>query len=127
MKEPSKLPSAWVSLIPFVFLTAILSVVIRVFGSGALDGASQVSLLLAAALVTAISMIFYKVSWEQLEEGILDNVRSVGTAIIVLFLIGAVAGSWMASGIVPMMIYYGMNIITPKIFLFATCLICALI
>ena len=52
MKEPSKLPSAWVSLIPFVFLTAILSVVIRVFGSGALDGASQVSLLLAAALVT---------------------------------------------------------------------------
>ena len=127
MKEPSKLPSAWVSLIPFVFLAAILSVVIRVFGSGALDGASQVSLLLTAALVTAISMIFYKVSWEQLEEGILDNIRSVGTAIIILFLIGAVAGSWMASGIVPMMIYYGMNIITPKIFLFATCLICALI
>ena len=121
------LPSAWVSLVPFVFLAAVLYAVIRIFGGDALNGASQVSLLMAAALVVAISMIFYKVSWESLEEGILDNVRSVGSAIIILFLIGAVAGSWMVSGIVPMMIYYGMNIITPKIFLLACCVICALI
>lgn len=121
------LPSAWVSLIPFVFLAAVLFAVIRIFGSNALDGASQVSLLMASGLVVAISMIFYKVSWEKLEAGILDNVRSVGSSIIILFLIGAVAGSWMVSGIVPMMIYYGMNIITPRIFLFACCLICALI
>ena len=128
-KEQStkNLPSAWVSLIPFVFLSAILFVVIRIFGGNALDGASQVSLLLTTALVVAISILFYKISWEQLEEGILDNVRSVGSAILILFLIGAVAGSWMVSGIVPMMIYYGMNIITPKIFLFACCMICALI
>ena len=128
-KEQStkNLPSAWVSLIPFVFLSVILFVVIRIFGGNALDGASQVSLLLTTALVVAISILFYKISWEQLEEGILDNVRSVGSAILILFLIGAVAGSWMVSGIVPMMIYYGMNIITPKIFLFACCMICALI
>ena len=128
-KEQStkNLPSAWVSLIPFVFLSAILFVVIRIFGGNALDGASQVSLLLTTALVVAISILFYKISWEQLEEGILVNVRSVGSAILILFLIGAVAGSWMVSGIVPMMIYYGMNIITPKIFLFACCMICALI
>ncbi|MGN0190850.1 MAG: Na+/H+ antiporter NhaC family protein, partial [Candidatus Cryptobacteroides sp.] len=126
-KPSRKLPPVWVSLIPFVFLAAILSVVIRIFGGGALDGASQVSLLLAAGLVVAISIIFFNVSWEQLEEGINDNIRSVGSSIIILFLIGAVAGSWMVSGIVPMMIYYGMNIITPEIFLFATCVICALI
>ena len=125
--NPGKIPAVWVSLIPFAFLAATLSIVIRVFGGSALDGASQVSLLLASGVVVAISMIFYKVKWADFENGIMDNIRSVSSAILILFLIGAVAGTWMVSGIVPMMIYYGMKIITPKIFLFATCAICALI
>ena len=125
--NPGKIPAVWVSLIPFAFLAATLSIVIKIFGGSALDGASQVSLLLASGVVVAISMIFYKVKWEDFENGIMDNIRSVSSAILILFLIGAVAGTWMASGIVPMMIYYGMKIITPKIFLFATCAICALI
>ncbi len=125
--NPGKIPAVWVSLIPFAFLAATLSAVIKIFGGSALDGASQVSLILASGVVVAISMIFYKVKWEDFENGIMDNIRSVSSAILILFLIGAVAGTWMASGIVPMMIYYGMKIITPKIFLFATCAICALI
>lgn len=125
--NPGKIPAVWVSLIPFAFLAATLSLVIKVFGGSALDGASQVSLILASGVVVAISMIFYKAKWEDFENGIMDNIRSVSSAILILFLIGAVAGTWMASGIVPMMIYYGMKIITPKIFLFATCVICALI
>ena len=122
-----KTPAVWVSLIPFAFLAATLAVVIRIFGGSALDGASQVSLLLASGVVVAISMVFYKRKWEDFENGIMDNIRSVSSAILILFLIGAVAGTWMVSGVVPMMIYYGMKIITPKIFLFATCAICALI
>ena len=120
-------PSWWVSLIPFVVLTAVLVVVIKAFGADALEGASQVSLLFAAGVAIAISMIFYRVPWKEFEEGILENIKSVGTAILILLLIGAVAGTWMASGVVPTMIYYGMKVIFPEIFLFAACLISAMI
>lgn len=120
-------PSWLVSIIPFVFLIAILVVVIKVFGADALAGGSQVALLMASGVVVAISMIFYKIPWKDFEEGIVDNIRSVGTAILILLLIGAVAGSWMVSGVVPTMIYYGMKVIFPSIFLFASCAISALI
>ena len=120
-------PSWFVSLIPFVVLIATLVVVIKVFGADALEGGSQVSLLFATGVIVAISMIFYRIPWKDFEEGILDNIRSVGTSILILLLIGAVAGSWMVSGVVPTMIYYGMKVIFPEIFLFATCGICALI
>lgn len=116
-----------VSLIPFIFLISVLVVVIKVFGADALSGGSQVALLMASGVVVAISMIFYKIPWKDFEEGITDNIRAVGTAILILLLIGAVAGSWMVSGVVPTMIYYGMKVIFPSIFLFATCAICALI
>lgn len=120
-------PSWWVSLIPFVVLVAVLVVVIKVFGDGALDGASQVALLMATGVTVAISMIFYRVPWKEFEEGILDNIRAVGTSILILLLIGAVSGSWMISGVVPTMIYYGTKLIIPEVFLFAACGICALI
>ena len=120
-------PSWWVSLIPFIVLIATLVVVIKVFGADALEGGSQVSLLFATGVVVAISMVFYRIPWRDFEDAILDNMRSVGSAVIILLLIGAVAGSWMVSGVVPTMIYYGMKVIFPSIFLFATCLICALI
>lgn len=120
-------PSWIVSLIPFIFLISILVVVIKIFGSDALAGGSQVALLMASGVVVAISMIFYKIPWKEFEEGIVDNIRSVGSAILILLLIGAVSGSWMVSGVVPTMIYYGMKVIFPSIFLFASCGICALI
>lgn len=120
-------PSWWVSLIPFIFLVAVLVVVIKVFGASTLEGGSQVALLFATGVTVAISMIFYKIPWKDFEEGILDNIRAVGTSILILLLIGAVAGSWMVSGVVPTMIYYGMKVIFPEIFLFAACVISALI
>ena len=120
-------PSTLVSLLPFVFLVAALSVVIYVFGTSALDGASQVALLFAAGFTVVLSMVLYRVSWKVFEEAILDNITSVGTSIVILLLIGAVSGSWMISGVVPTMIYYGMKVIFPEIFLFASCIISALI
>ena len=116
-----------VSLIPFLALVAALVLVIKGFGADALSGGSQVALMFAAGVTVAISMIFYRVSWEHFEEAIVDNIRSVATSIVILLLIGAVAGSWMVSGVVPTLIFYGMKVITPGIFLFATCIICALI
>ena len=120
-------PSTFVSLLPFVFLVAALSVVIYVFGTDALEGASQVALLFAAGFTVVLSMVLYRVSWKVFEEAILDNITSVGTSIVILLLIGAVSGSWMISGVVPTMIYYGMKVIFPDIFLFASCIISALI
>lgn len=120
-------PSALVSLIPFLFLVIALALVIKVFGTDALSGGSQVALMLSAGVVVAISMVFYRIPWKDLEDSIVDNVSSVATSIVILLLIGAVSGSWMVSGVVPTMIYYGMQVITPSIFLFATCAISALI
>lgn len=120
-------PSWWVSLLPFVFLVAALSIVIYVFGADALSGASQVALLFAAGFTVVLSMVLYRIPWKVFEESILENITSVGTSIVILLLIGAVAGSWMISGVVPTMIYYGMKVIFPDIFLVATCIISAVI
>lgn len=120
-------PSWLVSLIPFLVLIFLLVLVVKAYGADALAGGSQVALLFAAGVTIAISMIFYRTPWKKFEESITDNIRSVGTAVIILLLIGSVSGSWMVSGVVPTMIYYGTKIIFPEIFLFAACAISALI
>ena len=131
METPSPTPSPrihWtVALIPLAVLIALQVVVIRVFGSDALDGASQTALLLSAGVAVAIAMIGYRVPWSTIDRAISDNVTTSGGAILILFLIGAVSGSWMMSGVVPTMIYYGMKIVSPSVFLFVACLICALV
>lgn len=120
-------PSAIVSLMPFIVLVAALSMVIYVFGADALSGASQVALIFSAGVTVVLAMILYKTPWKIFEDAILDNITSVGTSIVILLLIGAVAGSWMVSGVVPTLIHYGMKVIFPEIFLFASCVISALI
>ena len=125
--ESGKRPSWWVSLIPFIVLVAVLVLVIKAFGADALAGGSQVALMFAAGVTVAISMVFYRISWRTLEDAMVDNLKSVGTSVIILLLIGAVAGSWMISGVVPTLIYYGMKVILPGIFLFASCIISAVI
>ncbi len=115
------------ALIPLAVLVALQVVVIREFGSDALDGASQTALLVAAAVAVTMGMVFYKVPWKDIDHAISDNVRTIGGAILILFLIGAVSGSWMLSGVVPTMIYYGMQVVSPTVFLFVACLISALV
>ena len=80
-------PSWWVSLIPFVVLVAVLSVVIYVFGSDALSGASQVALMFSAGVTVVLAMVLYRIPWKKFEEAILDNITSIGTSIVILLLI----------------------------------------
>ena len=131
MGKPKSAPMShihWtIALIPLLVLIALQVVVIRVFGSDALDGASQTALLLSAGVAVAIAMIGYKVPWSSIDGAISDNVKTIGSAILILFLIGAVSGSWMMSGVVPTMIYYGMKVVSPSVFLFVACIICALV
>ncbi len=122
-----KKPSLLVALIPVVFLViALMFNVIGVFGDDALAGSNQFILLMAAA-VTAITGIYQGFSWNKILAGIEDSIKSTTGAILILFMIGALAGSWMISGIVPAMIYYGLQILSPEIFLPAAAIICALV
>lgn len=120
-------PSSLVSLIPVAILVTLLFFTIRVFGSDALGGGSQVSLLVATAVCVFIGSVFYKVPWREFEKNITRNISSVSSAIIILLVIGALSGSWMVSGVVPTLIYYGVQIIHPSFFLVSACVICTLV
>ena len=122
-----KQPSALMSLIPLAVLVAFLALTINLFGGDAIAGGSQLALLSASAVCTAMAIGLYRCHWQQLEDAITHNMRSATPALIILLLIGAIAGTWMASGIIPTLIYYGLKILHPSIFLPASCIICAVI
>ena len=122
-----KVPSPIISLIPIIVLTGLLVATIRSFSTDALEGGSQVSLLIAAAVCIFIGTIFYKIEWRDFEFAIINNITGVVPAILILLIIGALSGAWMVSGVVPTMIYYGMKVIHPSYFLASTCIICALV
>lgn len=116
-----------ISLIPILILVTLLALNISIFGSDAILGASQVALLFSAGVAIWLAMWMFKVPWQDFEEAIKSNIGDVTTAIVILFLIGAISGTWTMSGIVPTFIYYGVKIISPKIFLLTACVICALV
>ena len=125
--NPTKIPSPLLSLVPILVLVTLLFVTIRIFGSDALSGGSQIVLLTATAICCLIAMTYSKVRWKVLELAMINNITGVATALIILLIIGALSGSWMISGVVPTLIYYGMQIIHPSFFLASTCIICAVV
>lgn len=122
-----KRPSARLSMLPIAVLVAMLTLTIREFGSSSLEGASQITLLTVSAFCVLVGMLYLNVPWSSFEKAITKNVSSVSSALIILLLIGALSGAWMLSGVVPTLIYYGMQIIHPDIFLASTCVICAFV
>lgn len=124
---PKRIPSPLLSLVPILVLVALLFVTIHTFGSDALNGGSQVVLLTATAVCCLIAMGYSKVRWKAIELAMVNNISGVATALIILLIIGALSGSWMISGVVPTLIYYGMQIIHPSFFLASTCIICAIV
>ncbi|HJC27142.1 MAG TPA: sodium:proton antiporter [Candidatus Alistipes stercoravium] len=122
-----RLPSPWVSLIPLAVLTGLLYIVIRCFGGDAINGGSQIALLSATSVCVMLAIGLYRCRWSVLEEAIIDNIRASASAILILLLIGAIAGTWMISGVVPTLIYYGLQILHPSFFLVASCVICAIV
>ena len=127
MKETPKTPSAFLSLLPLIVLVLMLVATVRAYGSDSLSGASQVTLLVVSAFCVLIGMCFLKVPWKKFEEAIVFNITNVATAVIILLLIGALSGAWMVSGVVPSLIYYGVQIIHPDVFLVSSCIISAMV
>ena len=115
------------SLLPVLVLVTLLAVNIGLYGSDAILGASQVALLASAGVCVLIATLFFKTPWRAFEEAIRANVADVAGATLILFLIGAVSGTWTMSGVVPAFIYYGVHLIHPKVFLLTACVICALV
>lgn len=126
MKKSSVIRTV-ISLTPILALIAILALDITIFGSDSIVGASQVGLLVSAGICIWLSMWLFKTPWKEFEEAIKSNIGDVTTAIVILFLIGAISGTWTVSGIVPTFIYYGVKIISPQFFLLTACAICAFI
>ena len=125
-----KLSPAWtavISLVPVLVLVTLLAVHIGIYGSDSIFGASQVALLAASGVSVLLASIFFKTPWKQFDEAIRGNFADVAGATLILFLIGAVSGTWTMSGVVPAFIYYGVKIISPKMFLLSACAICAVI
>ena len=116
-----------ISFVPFLVLIVLITCCVAVFGSATLDGASQVSLLAASAVSVLIGHFTKRLEWENLEQEITNKIASCTPAIIILLLIGAIGGTWMVSGIVPTMIYYGMQIIRPEVFFVSSSVLCALV
>ena len=122
-----KIPHPLVAAIPVAVLIGLLVLVITLFGSDALSGGSQIALLLGLAVCVTISMVFYHVPWKAFEQQMCQSIGHVAVTLLILLTVGMLAGSWMISGVVPTLIYYGVQILSPRFFLVSACVICALV
>jgi len=114
------------SLIPVVLLVGLLAYNVFVFGDDALSGSNQFILLIGGA-IAAIVGFFHHIPYEKMLSEVADNVKSTTGALLILLMVGALSGTWLISGIIPAMIYYGLQILNPTIFLAACVIICAII
>lgn len=121
------LPHPVVAAIPIVALIAMLGIVIALFGSDSLSGGSQIALIMGMAICVFISMTFYRVPWEAFEKQMAKTMGGIFITLMILLSVGMLSGSWMVSGVVPTLIYYGVQILSPRFFLVSACLICSLV
>ena len=127
MQGLTRTPKVFDALIPLVFLIVLLVLNIKVFGTDGLSGSNQIVLILSSAVAAIVAIGRLGFNWETLQDGIVKSISSAMSSILILFLIGALAGTWMISGIVPAMIYYGLQVLSPTIFLLAACFVSAVV
>lgn len=122
-----ELPKPSVAFIPMLVLIAMVTIMVKLFGSDSLSGGNQVALLIASAVSVGISITFYKMPWQYFIESLKKTIGTTSEAIMILLVIGMIGGSWMAGGVVPTLICYGLEVLSPKFFLFCSCIICAIV
>ena len=129
MKSKASTPksiSLKASLIPVVLLVVLLAYNVFVFGDDALSGSNQFILLIGGAIAAVVGF-YHKVSYEKMLAEVAENLKSTTGALLILLMVGALSGTWLVSGIILAMIYYGLQILNPTIFLAACVIICAII
>ena len=123
MKSSLSLKTA---LIPLIVLIGLLAFNVIIYGDDALSGSNQFILLIGGAVAAMVGFA-NNISYQTMLDKVADNLKSVTGAILILLFVGALAGTWLISGVIPAMIYYGLQILHPSIFLPACVIICALI
>jgi NhaC family Na+:H+ antiporter len=126
MSHTKREPAIWQALVPIGVLIILLSTNVIIFGADATAGPNQIAMILAAGVAAIFSFRLGR-SWEEIETSIVKSISSAMAAILILMVIGALSGTWLLSGIVPAMIYYGLKILNPTIFLFAATIVCCIV
>jgi NhaC family Na+:H+ antiporter len=124
--KKNRTPSMLQSLLPLAVLIILLALNVNYFREDTLSGANQIALILAASVAGVIAVLL-GFKWKYLLKKVTNTIMTAMPAMLILFLIGSLAGTWMISGVIPMLIYYGLEILSPTIFLFATVFICSLV
>jgi NhaC family Na+:H+ antiporter len=125
-KSTHKDPNLFQALFPIAILIFLLVLNVTYFGDHTLDGANQVALILASAVAGIIAIALGR-TWPSIQSSIVKSISSAMPSILILLMIGALAGTWLLSGVIPTLIYYGLKIFHPSIFLFATVVISGLV
>ncbi|WP_196137267.1 Na+/H+ antiporter NhaC [Aliikangiella sp. G2MR2-5] len=126
MSSKTKAPSLLDALIPIIALIIMLAGSVILYGDSSSYGANQIALLLAAAIAMLVGhKNGYR--WRDIETGIVKGISMALGAILILLMVGSLIGTWILSGTVPTMIYYGLKILDPSIFYAAACVVCALV
>jgi NhaC family Na+:H+ antiporter len=117
----------WMALVPFVFLVTSLTInVLYIYQDRAHEGSNQLLLLLTAG-ITSVLGLSNGTSWNTIKKGVIKSLKESRQALYILLLIGALTGTWLLSGVVPAMIYYGLELLSPAYFLAASVIISALV
>ncbi|RTE87212.1 MULTISPECIES: Na+/H+ antiporter NhaC [Gammaproteobacteria] len=126
MTENKKAPNYLQALIPLIGLILMLGSSVYLFGEDSSYGGNQIALLCSAAIAALISFR-NGYTWQEVEQGIVDGISVALGAVLIILMVGSLIGTWLLSGIVPAMIYYGLEILDPSWFYAASCVICAII
>ena len=126
-RQNFKNPNPWISAIPIISLIAMIAFVLVIFPDDALSGASQIALMVASSICIGLSMVIYRIPWSDFSASINATIGESSVSIIILLLIGIMSSTWMISGVVPTLIYYGVQIMTPALFLPCACIISSII
>lgn len=123
--DTHKQPGLFPALLPLIILIGFLTLNVILFDN-TLGGANQMALILAAAVAGLVTK-YYGIGWNKIQASIVNTINNAMPSMLILLLIGSLSGTWMISGVVPVMIYYGLDIIHPTIFLFAAVVVSAVV
>ncbi|MCO4754986.1 MAG: Na+/H+ antiporter NhaC [Bacteriovoracaceae bacterium] len=126
MKIPRD-PSLKIALIPILFLVTMLSFNVYIFSDDSSYGPNQIALLVAALISGLLGVFYLKQDYKKLEKQAFDSIGVALPAVFILLVVGALIGVWILNGVVPAMIYYGIKLINPTIFLPVTLVICSIV
>ncbi len=127
MNRRASTPPLWISLLPIIVLLVFLTGIIVIAGADAISDFSTLSLLSAALLCIVLAAACGSLNRRGIKSGIIRSARQILPAVPMLICIAMVGTTWMLSGVVPVLIEYGLQILNPTFFLIVTCIVCSII